>query len=128
MREQGVRQVKTAGNQVTKAVDRLIQEADEVGTLRAEAAELGQWVEAARLLRSGDPESWRRMPPEIIQHFIVVALRWVQVEGRDPRVAPPESVGKVSPLLKHTPVKLSQVLLWALAGLMQEDRRPPAER
>ena len=128
VQDQGLRQIKRASNHVTKMMDSLVQEAAEVGRLRAEASDLGVWVEAARLLRSGIPDNWRRLPPEIIQHFLLVALRWVQVEGRDPQVPPPESVAKGSSLLKHIPVKLSQILLWALVGLIQEDRKPLAGR
>ena len=86
-------------------MDSLVAEANEVGRLRAEAANLREWVEAARLLRSADPDTWRRLPHEVIQHFLVVVLTWVQVEG-------PESVWKASSLLKFTPIRLSQLLQW----------------
>ena len=104
-------------------MDSLVLEAAEIGRLRAEAAGLGEWVEAARLLRSGNPDSWKQLPPEIIQHFLIVALRWFQVDGRDPQVLPPLSVTKANSLLRYTPLRPSQALLWALAGVFTEDQR-----
>jgi len=74
--DQGIRQIKKASSQVTKQMDSLVKEAAEVGQLRAEAADLGGWVEAARLLRSGNPESWKQLPPEVIGHSLMVALTW----------------------------------------------------
>ena len=99
VQDKGLRKIKKAGDQVTKMVDSLVLEATEIGQLRAEATDLGEWVEAARLLRSADYDNWRRMPREVIQHFLVVAFRWAQGEGRDPQVSPPESVAKANYLV-----------------------------
>ena len=129
VQDQGLRQVKKAGIQVTKLLDSLVQEAAEVGRLRAEAAELGSWVKAARLLGSGDRNSWKQLPIEIIEHYLFVILTWVQGEGRDLNVSPPGSIGRVNPLFRHTSVKLSQILHWALSGLwLQADPKPKLAR
>ncbi len=101
----------------------LVREAAAVGQLRAEAAELGEWVKSARLLRSPAPVAWKQLPREVIQHILTVVISWTEGVGRDVQVLRPASVSQGNYLLRHTTLRLSQVLLWALAGLLTEEER-----
>ena len=109
--------------QARKHVDSLVRDATAVGQLRAEAAELGELIKSARLLRSGDPEKWKLLPPEVISHLLMIVIRWAGEEGRDCQVPAPPAVRRVSSLLGYIPLRLSQVLLWALNGLLTGEER-----
>ena len=52
-------------------------------------------------LSSGSPESWRELPVEVIQHLLVVALRWAEADGHDVEVPPPDMIARKNVLL-HT--------------------------
>ena len=106
-------------------MDDLTESAIGYGRLQAQARELGRYVEAARLMKSGDPQSWQKLPREFIQHFLLIALTWIEVEGRDAKVTVPELVRKSSLLPSYTSLRLSQVLQWAFSGtLTRQDLDP----
>ena len=68
-------------------------------------------------LSSGNPESWRELPVEVIQHLLLVALRWAEADGHDTEVPPPDMIAKKNVLLRYQPLRLSDVVAWAWAGL-----------
>ena len=96
---------------------------------------LGNWVEVGKVLSSGNPESWRELPVEVIQHLLLVALRWVEViqhlllvalrwveaDGDDTEVPPPDMIARKNVLLKYQPLRLSDVVAWAWAGLSRRE-------
>ena len=123
VKEWALREVEEVEQRAKAQVDSLIQEASEFGQLRAEAAELGELVQSARLLKSGDPAKWMQLSPEVIRHLLMIAVRWTGEPGRDRQVPAPEAVRQTSSLLRYTDLRLSQVLLWALAGLFTEAER-----
>ena len=86
--------------------------------MRAEAADLGEYLEAARLLKSGSLQSWQNLPRAVIQRFLLIALTWSEVETRNVQVTVPEVVRKSSLLPSYARLKLSKVLQWALAGTL----------
>ena len=95
----------------------------ELGRAREDAAALREWIQAAQLLKSGDPESWKQLPLEVIQHMVLVTLRWSEAPGRDLRVSLPANLQRRSLLPSWTKLRLSEVLLWALVGLTAEEER-----
>ncbi len=99
----------------------MFRDAVELGRAREEAAALGEWIEAARLLKSGDPESWKQLPREVIQHLVWVTLKWSEAGDRDLQVPLPAKLQRKSLLPSWTKLRLSEVLLWALVGLTAED-------
>ena len=101
-------------------VDSLVREATAVGQMRAEAADLSEYMEVVRLLKSGSPQSWQNLPREVIQRFLLIALTWSEVEARNVQVNVPEVVRKFSLLPSYARLKLSQVLQWALAGTLTQ--------
>ena len=89
----------------------------EYAKLSQQAEALGNWVEVGRVFSSGSPESWQELPVEVIQHLLVVALRWAEADAHDVEAPPPEIISKKYVLLKYQPLRLSDVLAWAWAGL-----------
>ena len=89
VRDKALKQVRAAENQAKKQVDAMFRDATELGRARKETAALGEWIEAAQLLKSGDPESWERLPQEVIQHMVLVTLRWAEAWERDLQVPLP---------------------------------------
>ena len=82
---------------------------------------LGNWVEVGKVLSSGNPESWRELPVEVIQHLLLVALRWAEADGHNTEVPPPDMIARKNVLLKYQPLRLSDVVAWAWAGLGRSD-------
>ena len=103
-------------------MDSLVKDATNYSYLKKEAEELGEWIRAAKLLRAG-PESWKQLPREVVQHLVMVALRWAEVEGRDPQVSPPDTLRRSGRIPSWTRLRLSEVLLWGLTGLITEEER-----
>jgi len=84
--------------------------------------ELGGLIGDAQLLRAG-PESWKQLPRELVQHLLMVALRWAEVEGHDLQVPLPAKLQRGSLLPSRTRLRLSELLLWVLTGLITEEER-----
>ena len=89
-----------------------------------QAEALGNWVEVGKVLSSGNPESWRELPVEVIQHLLVVALRWAEADAHDVEVPPPDMIARKNVLLKYQPLRLSDVVAWAWAGSRQGNSDP----
>ena len=68
-------------------------------------------------MSSGSPESWRELPVEVIQHLLLVALRWAEADGHDVEVPPPDMIVRKNVLLKYQPLRLTDIVTWAWAGL-----------
>ena len=117
VRDEALAQVAEAGRQAKENVDAQFKAGAEYAKLSQQAEALGNWVEVGRVLSSGNPESWRELPVEVIQHLLVVALRWVEADAHDVEVPPPDMVAKKNVLLKYQPLRLSDVVAWAWAGL-----------
>ena len=111
IQDQGLRQIKKASSQVTKQLDSFVTKAVEIGRLRAEAFDHTVRSKAARLIRSGIPDDWTGMPAEVVQHFLVGILKWVQSEGHDTKMHPPLAVTKPNPRLKYTSLSPSELLI-----------------
>ncbi len=122
MNDKALKQVKAAEEQARKHVDSLVRDATNYSYLKKEAEELGEWIRTAQLLRAG-PESWKQLPREVVQHLVMVALRWAEVGGRDLQVGLPDNIRKGTLLPSWTRLRLSEVLLWALTGLTSEEER-----
>ena len=101
-------------------MESLALEAVEIGRIRAEAAELDQWVQIARLLSSGDPALLKQLPREVITRFLSTSLMWTDGPGRDVEVPPPPSLIQRNPLLRNYSLKTSEALGWALYGIFTE--------
>ena len=123
VRDKALKTVRAAESQAKQQVDTLFRDAVELGRAREEAAALGEWIEAAQLLKSGDPESWKQLPLGVIQHMVLVTFRWAEVASRDLQVALPPKLQRESLLPSWTKLRLSAVLLWALVGLTAEEER-----
>ena len=81
----------------------------------------GNWVEVGRVFSSGSPESWQELPVEVIQHLLVVALRWAEADAHDVEVPPPDMIARKNVLLKYQALPLSDVVSWAWAGLPRHE-------
>ena len=86
VRDEALTQVREAGRQAKENVDAQFRAGAEYAKLSQQAEALGNWVEVGRVLSSGNPESWRQLPVEVIQHLLVVALRWAEADGHDVEV------------------------------------------
>ena len=117
VKDEALTQVMEAGRQAKENVDAQFRAGAEYAKLSEQAEALGNWVEVGRVLSSGNPESWRELPVEVIQHLLVVALRWAESAGRDVEVPPPDMVARKNVLLKYQPLRLTDVVAWAWAGL-----------
>ena len=120
LKNEGLKQVRQAGSQVTKLVESMALETVEIGRIRAEAAELDKWVQIARIISSGDPELLKQLPREIITRFLSTSLMWTDGPGRDVEVPPPPSLIQRNPLLRNYSLKTSEALSWALFGIFTE--------
>ena len=117
VRDEALTQVREAGRQAKENVDAQFKAGVEYAKLRQQAEALGNWVEVGRVLSSGNPESWRELPVEVIQHLLLVALRWAEADGHDTEVSPPDMIARKNVLLKYQPLRLSDVAAWAWEGL-----------
>ena len=113
--------VVEAGRQAKENVDAQFRAGAEYAKLSQQAEALGNWVEVGKVLSSGSPESWQELPVEVIQHLLVVALRWAEADGHDVEVPPPDMIARKNVLLKYQPLRLSGVVAWAWAGLRRRD-------
>lgn len=123
VRDQTLEEVVQTGQKVRELLDSFAREAGKYTELCQTSAELGQWVQAAQALRSGNPEVWRTLSRQVAQHCLVIALEWVQAENRDLPVKPPEAIARGNFFLSYTSLRPSQLLLWALNGTMTEGER-----
>ena len=101
VKENALQEVQTVEKRAKHQVDTLLQEAVEVGKLRAQAEELGDLIKSARLLKSGDPEKWKLLPRVIVQHLLMVVGVWAAAEGRDVPLTPPRAVSHGKGLLNQ---------------------------
>jgi predicted nuclease with TOPRIM domain len=115
--DEALTQVMEAGRQAKENVDAQFKAGAEYAKLRQQAEALGNWVEVGKVLSSGNPESWRELPVEVIQHLLLVALRWAEADSHDVKVPPPDMIARKNVLLKYQPLRLSDVVAWAWAGL-----------
>ncbi len=120
--DKALKQVKAAEEQARQHVDSLVRDATNYSYLKKEAEELGGLIGDAQLLRAG-PESWKQLPRELVQHLLMVALSWAEVEGHDLQVALPAKLQRGSLLPSRTRLRLSELLLWVLTGLITEEER-----
>ena len=121
VRDEALTQVAEAGRQAKENVDAQFRAGAEYAKLSQQAEALGNWVEVGKVLSSGNPESWRELPVEVIQHLLLVALRWAEADGHDVEVPPPDMIAKKNVLLKYQPLRLSDVVAWAWAGLPRHE-------
>ena len=121
VRDEALAQVAEAGRQAKENVDAQFRAGAEYAKLSQQAEALGNWVEVGKVLSSGNPESWRELPVEVIQHLLLVALRWAEAEGRDVEVPPPDLIARKNVLLRYQPLRLSDVVAWAWAGLPRRE-------
>jgi len=121
VRDEALTQVMEAGRQAKENVDAQFKAGAEYAKLSQQAEALGNWVEVGKVLSSGSPESWRELPVEVIQHLLLVALRWAEADGHDVEVPPPDMIARKNVLLKYQPLRLSDVVAWAWAGLRRRD-------
>ena len=121
VRDEALAQVAEAGRQAKENVDAQFKAGVEYAKLSQQAEALGNWVEVGKVLSSGNPESWRELPVEVIQHLLVVALRWAEADGHDTEVPPPDMIARKNVLLKYQPLRLSDVVAWAWAGLPRHE-------
>ena len=117
VRDEALAQVAAAGRQAKENVDAQFKAGAEYAKLRQQAEALGNWVEVGKVLSSGNPESWRELPVEVIQHLLLVALRWAEADGHDTEVPPPDMIARKNVLLRYLPLRLSDVVAWTWAGL-----------
>ena len=117
VRDEALAQVAEAGRQAKENVDAQFKAGAEYAKLSQQAEALGNWVEVGKVLSSGNPESWRELPVEVIQHPLLVALRWAEADGHDVEVPPPDMIAKKNILLRYQPLRLSDVVAWAWTGL-----------
>ena len=118
-----LKEVKAAENQARKHIDAMLDDAVAFGDLKKEAADLGELINSARDLRSGDLEKWRYLPREVIQHTLTGSIRWAESDGRDVMVQAPGVVTQANSLLGYMHLSLRQVLFWALAGVLTDDQK-----
>lgn len=123
VKDKALKEVKAAERQAKKYVDSLVRDAVNYGDLKKQAAELSDWINAARYLRDGNTENWRSLPPELIEHLLLGVIVWAQQQGRDIPVRAPGVVLRVNRLLEYMPLKFSQVLMSALAGINAADEQ-----
>ena len=130
VKDRALQEVKSAEKQARKHVDAMFQEAVAYGDLKKEAAELGELINSARDLRSGDLEKWRHLPREVIQHTLTGSIRWAEGDGRNHLVPAPEVVTQTNSLLSYSRLNLRQILLWALSGVLSDGHQgaPKANR
>jgi len=121
VRDEALAQVAKAGRQAKENVDAQFRAGAEYAKLKQQAEALGNWVEVGKVLSSGNPGSWRELPVEVIQHLLVVVLRWSEADGHDTEVPPPEMIVKKNVLLRYQPLRLSDVISWAWAGLPRHE-------
>ena len=93
------------------------------GLLKAEEARLEPYMQVARILRSDNSQDWIALPREIIQRLLLGSAMWTEGEGRNLQVPPPEVVRRRNALPFYVRLALSEVILWALAGLFTEKER-----
>lgn len=118
LKDRAVSEMTVVEKRAQQHVDSLVREATAVGQMRAEAADLGEYLEAARLVKSGNHQSWQKLPREVIQQFLLIAIKWCEVEARDAQVTVPKIVRNSSLLPSYASLRLSQVLQWAFAGTL----------
>ena len=116
MREKALAQLTQAGRQAKENVDAQFRAGAEYAKLKQQAEALGNWVEVGKVLSSGNPGSWQQLPVEVIQHLLVVVLRWTEADGHDTEVPPPDMIAKKNVLLRYQPLRLTDVVAWAWAG------------
>ena len=121
VREEALAQVAKAGRQAKENFDAQFKAGVEYAKLSQQAEALGNWVEVGKVLSSGNPESWRELPVEVIQHLLVVVLRWSEADGHDTEVPPPDMIAKKNVLLRYQPLRLSDVVPWAWGGLPRHE-------
>jgi hypothetical protein len=123
VKDNALKEVKAAQQQATKHVDAILRDATAYGDLKREAAELGELIDAARVLKSGDLELWKSLPREVIQHALMGSINWARGEGRDIQVQAPSAVTHVDSFLAFMHLSLSQVLLWGLSGVLTDGQK-----
>ena len=100
--EESLEEIRELSSQIKLALSFLVEEATRVGRLQMEAAELEESINTARLLKSGNRNSWRKLPVDFIEHSLIVIVEWAQGEGHDITVPIPEVMGKRNFLLRST--------------------------
>ena len=58
----------------------------------------------------------------MIQQVLMGAVKWAEGEGRNVQVTAPGAVTQGDRLLEFMPLRLSQVLLWVLAGVLVDEQ------
>jgi len=117
VREEALAQVAQAGRQAKENVDAQFKAGAEYTKLKQQAEALGNWVEVGKVLSSGNLGAWRQLPVEVVQHLLMVVLRWAEADDHDVDVSPPDVVAQKNVLLKYQPLRLSDVVSWAWSGL-----------
>ena len=123
VRDIALGEVNVAEKQARKHINTLFRDATNYGDLKKEAAELGELIDAARVLKSRDLELWKSLPREVIQHALMGSIIWAGGEGRDIQVQAPSAVTQVNSLLTYMNLSLSEVLVWALSGVLTDGQK-----
>ena len=84
---------------------------------------LSGYIQVARVLPSGDLDSWQTVPRDVIQQLLIGATIWAQHENRDVELSPPEALQRGGLLSRYTRLPLSNILFWALTGVFTEEER-----
>jgi len=110
-------QVAQAGRQAKENVDAQFKAGAEYAKLKQQAEEIGDWVKVGRILSSADKDQWCQLQVEVVQHLLMVVLRWAEADDHDVEVWATTSGGEKNILLKYQPLRLSDVVSWAWSGL-----------
>ncbi len=134
LREKALKEVKAAGQQISREIKEVGARAQEYiegialagasyGNLRDEAADLRELVGVAKNLRSGNPEDWQSTPRGTVQGLLVGITIWAQAEGRNVDVAPPAAILGRSPIYAYSRMRVCDALIWALSGIFTDEER-----
>lgn len=134
LREKALREVKAAGQQLSHEIKEVVAQAQEYaeaialagvnyGNLRDEAAVLGEYIQVAKSLRSGDPEDWQDLPREVFQRLLVGLTMWARIEGRNVATPPPATITRRSTISPYASLSLWDTLVWALSGVFTKEER-----
>ena len=121
--QQLAREMKEAGLLAQELIEGIALSGANYGSLKAEAAALGEYVEVARVLRSVESEDWQPLPRDLIQHLLLGVILWVQVEGRNPTLPPPGGIRNSAMVPTYCRLSLVDALIWAMSGVFTEEER-----
>ncbi len=134
VKEQAVHNIEQAGREAAAEVDGvanravgylddLVKAAVNYGELKSEAESLGEHVRMARSLILGQRDGWPGISVEVVQGMLGGIIQWVRREADDGPAPVPEMVRRAGVLSYRNRLKLSDILVWAVWGLLSEQER-----